>query len=74
MLNNVFNQHTMYYIGICPIIHRTWKSESANIVQHLVSLLCTSLCKLNVQQFVPLHSRAVSYHSAGVHDCHNNLV
>ena len=39
-----------------------------NIVQHLESLLCTSLWELNVQNLVPLHSRAVSYHSAGGHD------
>ena len=42
-------------------------TSAAYIVQHLVSS-CTSLWELNVQHIVPLHSRAVSYHSARVHD------
>ena len=35
---------------------------------HPVSLLCTSLWELNVQQIVPLHSHAVLYHFTAVHD------
>ena len=43
------------------------------IVQHLVNLLCTSLWELNVQQIVPLHSRAVSHHSQQCAWCHNDF-
>ena len=38
------------------------------IVQHLVSLVCTSLWELNLQRIVPLHSHTVTYHFTAVHD------
>ena len=45
-------------------VHRIY-----NIVQHLVSLLCTSLWELNVQRIVPLHSR----HTIAQQWCHNKF-
>ena len=43
----------------CVYDRFTIKIRMIEVVQHLVSLLCTSLWELNVQQIIPLHSHAV---------------